>query len=580
MKRIAVVHKEKCNPEACGGYLCMRVNPENKMGKECIIVDTDKKIKINEDQCGIGVQISANKCPFDAIDIVKLPEALEKDPVHSFGENAFRLFDLPIPKHENVVGIIGRNGIGKSTAVKILSSMLQPNLGKEEGATIDELISYYKGKEAQTFFEKVKSKDVVVVYKPQQVDAIPKLVKGKVQDILKKADERGAVDEAVAALDLGPVLETDIDKISGGELQRVAIAVTALKKADVYVFDEPTSYLDIKQRLKVVKFIRKLAEQGMSVIAIEHDLIILDAVSDLMNIMFGKQGAYGIVSLPKATKAGINTFLDGYIREENMRFRDHPIKFLAKNIAKRPNTHVVASWQGIKKQAGKFHLNAPQGELKKGEVVGVLGENGIGKTTFVRLMAGVDKPDEGSIETAPVSYKPQFLETDDERTVAEILNLAKHGTRLRHLNLHELAWKKLTQLSGGELQRVAIAQCLSQEAEVYVLDEPSAYLDVEQRMLVAKMIKDIAETKECAVLVVDHDLLFLDYLSDRLCVFIGEPAVHGDCTGPYPMEEGMNHFLQELNITFRRDPQNNRPRLNKTGSQMDQEQKASGRLYY
>ncbi len=558
----------------------MRVNPENKMGKECIIVDTDKKIKINEDQCGIGVQISANKCPFDAIDIVKLPEALEKDPVHSFGENAFRLFDLPIPKHENVVGIIGRNGIGKSTAVKILSSMLQPNLGKEEGATIDELISYYKGKEAQTFFEKVKSKDVVVVYKPQQVDAIPKLVKGKVQDILKKADERGAVDEAVAALDLGPVLETDIDKISGGELQRVAIAVTALKKADVYVFDEPTSYLDIKQRLKVVKFIRKLAEQGTSVIAIEHDLIILDAVSDLMNIMFGKQGAYGIVSLPKATKAGINTFLDGYIREENMRFRDHPIKFLAKNIAKRPNTHVVASWQGIKKQAGKFHLNAPQGELKKGEVVGVLGENGIGKTTFVRLMAGVDKPDEGSIETAPVSYKPQFLETDDERTVAEILNLAKHGTRLRHLNLHELAWKKLTQLSGGELQRVAIAQCLSQEAEVYVLDEPSAYLDVEQRMLVAKMIKDIAETKECAVLVVDHDLLFLDYLSDRLCVFIGEPAVHGDCTGPYPMEEGMNHFLQELNITFRRDPQNNRPRLNKTGSQMDQEQKASGRLYY
>ena len=94
------------------------------------------------------------------------------------------------------------------------------------------------------------------------------------------------------------------------------------------------------------------------------------------------------------------------------------------------------------------------------------------------------------------------------------------------------------------------------------------------------MIKDVAETKECAVLVVDHDLLFLDYLSDRLCVFIGEPAVHGDCTGPYPMEEGMNHFLQELNITFRRDPQNNRPRLNKTGSQMDQEQKASGRLYY
>jgi ATP-binding cassette subfamily E protein 1 len=557
----------------------MRVNPENKTGKECIVIDADKKIKINEDQCGIGVQISANKCPFNAIDIVKLPEALEKDPVHSFGENAFRLFDLPIPKQEHVVGIIGRNGIGKSTAVKILSSMIQPNLGKDEGATIDDLIQYYKGKEAQTFFEKVKENKLSVIYKPQQVDAIPKLVKGTVKDVLTKADEREMMDEAIASLDLKHILDTQIDKISGGELQRVAIAVAALKKADVYVFDEPTSYLDIKQRLKVVTFIKSLAQQT-SVIVIEHDLIILDAVSDQMHIMFGKAGAYGIVSLPKATKAGINTFLDGYIREENMRFRDHPIKFLAKNITKRPNTHVVASWEGLKKQAGKFHLSAPQGELKKGEVVGVLGENGIGKTTFVRLIAGVDKPDEGNIETAPVSYKPQFLETDDDRTVAEIVNLAKHGTKLRHLNLHELAWKKLKQLSGGELQRVAIAQCLSQDAEVYVLDEPSAYLDVEQRMMVAKMIKDIAETNECAVLVVDHDLLFLDYLSDRLCVFVGEPAIHGDCTGPYPMEEGMNHFLKELNITFRRDPQNNRPRLNKLDSQMDREQKSSGRLYY
>lgn len=388
------------------------------------------------------------------------------------------------------------------------------------------------------------------------------------------------MDKIVKELALEKILDTDITKISGGELQRTAIAATAMKKANVYIFDEPTSYLDIKQRLRTVQFIKNLAQEGNAVIVIEHDLIILDAVSDSIHIMFGQEACYGVVSLPKATKTGINTFLEGYIKEENMRFRDYPIRFLPKAAQKKTIRATCTSWEGITKKLGRFNLNAPQGTIYKGEIIGILGENGIGKTTFVKLIAGIEKPDKGTIQKTTLSYKPQFLETNEEKTVAEIIQLSTHGTKFRRLKLNEIAWKKLKNLSGGELQRVAIAQCLSQEVELYVLDEPSAYLDVEQRMEVAKMIKEITETKNCAVIVVDHDLLFLDYLSDKLCVFIGEPAIHGDCTGPYPMEEGMNHFLTELNITFRRDPLNNRPRINKPGSVIDREQKEERRMYY
>ena len=140
--------------------------------------------------------------------------------------------------------------------------------------------------------------------------------------------------------------------------------------------------------------------------------------------------------------------------------------------------------------------------------------------------------------------------------------------------------KRICDLSGGELQKVAIAECLSKDAEMYLLDEPSAYLDVEQRLRVSKVIRDFIEIKGKSALVVDHDILFIDYISDRLLVFEGEPAIKGIVKGPYEMEEGMSKFLSNLNITMRRDPESQRPRINKEGSVKDREQKKEGRLYY
>ena len=148
------------------------------------------------------------------------------------------------------------------------------------------------------------------------------------------------------------------------------------------------------------------------------------------------------------------------------------------------------------------------------------------------------------------------------------------------LNLKPLFEKKLNELSGGELQRVAIAYCLGKDADLYLLDEPSAYLDVEQRLLVSKVIRDFMELQDKSALVVDHDLLFLDYLSDKLMVFDGIPAKEGIVKGPFSMEEGMNIFLKKLGITLRRDKESLMPRVNKIDSRLDREQKDKDKFYY
>ncbi len=583
MTRIAVIEKDKCHPPECGDFLCIRLCPINRTGEECIVKSEDKKAQINTELC-TGCGICPNRCPFDAIHIINLPEELDKEPIHRFGENGFHLYNLPVPMFGQVVGILGRNGIGKSTAMKILAGALKPNLGTEDEATFAQLIEYFKGTEAQIFFEKQKAGEIVVSYKPQSVDLIPKHTKGTVKQLLEKADEKGKAAEYAETLDLVKVMDSDISKISGGELQRLAIAATALKKANVYMFDEPTSYLDIKQRLKISKFVGSLADENTAVLIIEHDLIILDYMTDLIHIMYGKEACYGIVSQPKTTKAGINTYLEGFLKEENMLFRDKPIKFEPHPPFEQVKKEQLTSWKGIKQKLGNFQLEAPKGEMYNHSVCGVLGENGIGKTSFIKILAGESKPDEGEIgDDVKISYKPQYVDSENDELVMTKLQdaIKKYEIQLiRPLNIKPLLMKKINELSGGELQRVAIAECLSKDADLFLLDEPSAFLDVEQRLAVSKILRNMMLDKGKSALVIDHDLLFIDYLSDSVMVFDGIPAEKGTAKGPYSMEEGMNNFLNDIDMTFRRDPTTHRPRANKPNSQMDRKQKAEKKLYY
>ena len=597
MSRIAVINKHKCHPEKCGKFLCVRVCPVNRMGEECIKEGFDHKASIEEKMC-TGCGICPKKCPFEAISIINLPQELSSEPINRYGENGFALYNLPTPIFGKVVGIIGRNGIGKSTALKILSRQIMPNFGRianmqtpqaENKPTssdlkedFKEIIQYFKGTEAQAYFEKLRDGEIKISYKPQQVDQIPRQYNGIVIDLLKKVDEKKILDETIELLELKNILQSKVSELSGGELQRVAIAATVMKDANVYFFDEPTSYLDIKQRMKIAKFIKGLANENTAVMVIEHDLIILDYMTDMTHLMYGHEGVYGVVSGVKTTKNGINVYLSGFLKEENVRFRDHAIKFNPSAVIQERKEYLLTEWKALEYVQGRFTLKVDNGSVYRGDVTGILGQNGIGKTTFVKILAGVIQTKDENQLKLKVAYKPQYLEPSDELVMSSLHRaIQKYEIQIiRPLNLKELFMRKLNELSGGELQKVAIAHCLSQDVDIMLMDEPSAYLDVEQRLTVSKVIKEMMFTTGKSAIIVDHDLLFIDYLSDKLIVFDGEPAITGVANTPMEMSVGMNKFLSELNITFRRDEENYRPRINKEDSQKDREQKSLGKLYY
>ncbi|MCD6414094.1 MAG: ribosome biogenesis/translation initiation ATPase RLI [Candidatus Diapherotrites archaeon] len=576
--RVAVIDRDKCQPKRCA-YECIKYCPGVRMGDETITKDEQGRPVISETLC-TGCGICVKKCPFHAISIVNLPEELGK-PIHTFGVNAFRVFGLPVPK-KGVVGIIGPNGIGKTTVMSIVAGRLVPNLGNpNKKVSWDELIELFRGQEIQTHLEALSKGELRVAFKPQNVDLIQKNFNGTVKGLLEETHERN-VD--LAPLELDEILDRDISDISGGELQRVAIAATLQKKADLYFFDEPSSYLDARQRLSIAKVIRKLSE-NRKVILVEHDLAVLDYLSDYVHVMYGKGGVYGIVSSLKSVRVGINEFLEGYLRAENMRFRDHAMKFELKPPAEEWKGKPYATIPKFIKKYEGFVLKVDGGELVEGEVIGIVGPNAIGKSTFMRVLAGVEKPTEGEIkDTYKISYKPQYVSADFDGTVKQLITKTEMNKELFEYFLKkeiiDLYDKNVNELSGGEIQRVAVALALSRDADLYLLDEPSAFLDVEQRIRFAEITKKITEKRRSATMVVDHDIVFQDYVSNRLMVFEGVPGKEGRAHSPESMHSGMNKFLKKMEITYRRDPETGRPRANKPKSQKDIEQKQEGEYYY
>lgn len=151
---------------------------------------------------------------------------------------------------------------------------------------------------------------------------------------------------------------------------------------------------------------------------------------------------------------------------------------------------------------------------------------------------------------------------------------------IKPLSIDALFDNEVQTLSGGELQRVAIALCLGQAANVYLIDEPSAYLDSEQRIMAAKVIKRFIMHSKKTAFIVEHDFIMAAYLADRVIVYEGQPSKDATARAPQSLLTGMNLFLKNLNISFRRDPTNYRPRINKKDSTKDREQKVAGTYYF
>ncbi|HKO64211.1 MAG TPA: ribosome biogenesis/translation initiation ATPase RLI [Candidatus Nitrosocosmicus sp.] len=589
--RVAVLDQELCQPRKCG-LECIIYCPVNKTGGECIIQRPDDgKAIISEDLC-TGCTICIKKCPFDAIVIVNLAQEIGVDKIHQYGVNSFRLYKIPIPKEGTVTGIVGRNGMGKSTIINLLSGNIKPNFGnydKELGW--DEILTKLSNIELRRHFEKIQSKSLRTSIKPQLVYLIPKVFKGTVSELLKKYDERGVSDVLIEELGLKYSLDRDLSTLSGGELQRVAVAVAAAKDAEYYFFDEPSSFNDIYQRLAVGRVINNLAREGKTVMIVEHDMSLLDYLSDNIYITYGEPGAYGIVSSLQSTKVGINNFLEGYIPTENVRFRDKAYKFDISSITETIlSSSPIVEYTALTKTLGQFSLTVDKGEIHEGEVVGIVGANALGKTTFMRMLAGIEKIDKGSLDTTvKISYKPQYLNQDIDGDVRSLIYSTNNGpfegtTIEEHvfspLGIKKLYDKSIKGLSGGELQKVAISLSLIRPADIYALDEPSAFLDIEDRITFAKFIQRFTKSNGKSALIIDHDIQLIDLVSDRLVIFEGIPGIKGTGTSPTTKEIGMNNFLESLSISFRRDETTGRPRVNKDSSRLDRQQKADGNYYY
>lgn len=619
--RVAVINPAKCKPKDCG-LECKTNCPVVRMGKLCVVVSKkDRVASISESLCNPNCNICTKKCPFGAISMVNIPNGkqLLSETSHRYSANSFKLHRLPMPRLGEVLGIIGTNGIGKSTALKILGGKLKPNLGRySDPPEWDEIITNYRGSDLQNYFVKLRAGKLKCLIKPQYVDALQSqfktrvTVKGYLDS--KNQREQQEFEKILYLLDLTLLYneERDIVFLSGGEVQRFAIAAVCIQKADVYMFDEPSSFLDVKQRLNAATCIRSLVSSETYVVCVEHDLALLDYLSDSVCCMYGTPSIYGIVTMPYSVREGINIFLQGYLPAENMRFRDTELTFKMLTQASESETLITGSgdsgnterkakytvtYPTMTKTLDGFKLNICPGTFGKSEITVLLGQNGTGKSTLVKMFAGLkgytpDKLENGDEIVLPqliVSYKPQTITPSFRGTVRDILYKKLGDTHMKShfqteifkpLGIAELMDLDVQTLSGGELQRLAIVLCLGKPADIYLIDEPSAYLDSEQRIIAAKVIKRFIMQTRKTGFIVEHDFIMATYLADRVIYYSGVPSVECTANSPESLLSGMNKFLHQLNITFRRDPVNWRPRINKLNSIKDVEQKLSGNYFF
>lgn len=596
-QRIAIVSTDKCKPKKCRQE-CRKSCPVVKTGKLCIEVTPASKIAFISETLCIGCGICVKKCPFDAIQIINLPTNLESETTHRYSANSFKLHRLPTPKAGEVLGLVGTNGIGKSTALKILAGKQKPNLGRyDDPPDWEEILKHFRGSELQNFFTKVLEDDIKAIIKPQYVDNIPRaLAKSPVKDvagILKaKCARKDSWDYIMKLLELEPVMKRDVAQLSGGELQRFALGMTCVQEANVYMFDEPSSYLDVKQRLRAAELIRSLLDPSTYVICVEHDLSVLDYLSDYVCILYGAPSVYGVVTFPASVREGINIFLDGFIPTENMRFREESLQFKLADAADGLVLDHSSAMQypTLEKTQGDFHLRVEEGEFTNSEILVMFGENGTGKTTFCKMLAGALAADNGvEIPKLNISMKPQKIAPKFPGTVRQLffkkikaafLNPQFQTDVVKPLKIDNIIDQEVQVLSGGELQRVAIVLALGIPADIYLIDEPSAYLDSEQRIVCSKVIRRFILHAKKTAFIVEHDFMMATYLADRVIVFEGTPSKNAVAKAPESLLTGCNRFLKNLNVTFRRDPNSFRPRINKRDSQMDKEQKSAGNYFF
>lgn len=591
MPRIAIVNHSKCKPTKCSKE-CVKYCPPQQQGKQVIDIEDlgpslGKTAKIAESLC-IGCNLCVSRCPFSAIKIINIPEELPESIVYEYGPNQFKLYKLPYIKKNMVCGIIGPNGVGKSTILDILSGLIKPNFGLSSPPSPKQIVSKFRGSSLQNYFNDLYSSKLKITVKRQNISELIQAhnPETQVKNITTWSSE-------CDPLNIGSLGEKQLGRLSGGELQRLSIWICLSTPSDVYIFDEPSNFLDVKQRVAVAKAIRSLASPSRYVIVVDHDISMMDYITDEINIIYGTPNAYGVCSNSLTGLTGTNSYLAGYIPSQNIRFRDYEYTFVNPGLdlvstASQIVSNISYTGTVWRYPGSDYTLTIPDGQIDtNGTINLILGPNGTGKTTFVNwLCQYLSIPSSYMKQNSSYKlYNPEttVLEHLDEKIKSQLYNPQFVSEVIKPLGIENLFKSKLVNLSGGEAQRISIVECLGTPASVYFIDEPSANLDIEKRLKITGVIKKyIINNSKCAF-IVEHDIMMgLNFVQDvKNTVIICSQTEPGSSviSAPVPWSHGINSFLQMMGITMRSSEGSARPRINKLGSQMDQEQKKLG-IYY
>ncbi len=481
--------------------------------------------------------------------------------------------------------------------INILSGSIVPNFGNyDTPGDPQRVIRQFRGSEVQKYYRRLYNKKLKVVKKIQNIDKLLESKYGKltVKEFIQISTDKQVLDH----YNLIHLAEQPLNKLSGGELQRVYCCYIIQKQADVYIFDEPTNYLDVSQRIKIAREIRNLVAENKYVIVVDHDITFLDYVSDKICILYGQPGAYGIMSTVYQPGNAINSYFDGFLPMENIRIRRDKFKYNISldqqfDLPEEDLDPSIVKYPTINIEYPKFKLQAQNGNIYgSGSINVILGRNGTGKSSFIHKLADTlgynvsIKPQYPNLDKLLSKYPRitvqnfihKFVQANDDTFRHDVLNT---------INVKHIMDKEVSRLSGGELQKLSIIYCLGKKADIYMIDEPSASLDIHQRINVTRAIKRYIMNTHKIAFIIEHDITMSFILANNpnsKVIIFKEMELDNDiepednaryclASKPQKLAEGMNDFLKDLNITFRKSFNSKRYRINRLNSTKDREQK-------